>query len=649
MTTKFRNAVKCVSKVSCLALMAFCSLSAAAGETMTVSTTNDLALALMHMNTNHSSGDTIILKKGSYPVDSLNLPYYHLTYKVWTNAPSHIGISYFTLRGETDNPRDTVIYLENPSARTDLRMLYSYSGAVRNLTISNCTYNGNGVLSSVNSSSLFSNIVVTCCQATRGGAGYAGSWYDCHLVSNRATEIGGAFYSSNTRVYGCLIESNEAAEYGGGVYGTPLSNCVVRANRAGTHGGGADTSGIIDCVVISNSATTEGGGTYACHATNSLIACNTAQTFGGGMRNGTAVDCVVSNNVAGQSGGGTYSTDAERSRICMNLLDWNWDPNTRAYGGGVYGGVFTDCEIDGNAVVGDALNWIGGGASSATLTNCVIRNNFVYGTGMGSGIAVSSAYGCVISNNVNGASSAVSAVRQVSKAGLVNCDIFEGVVDAQGQLLNCRILNWTNGNVIAEGANVYTNGHFEGGNAAIIKSWCSLTNCLIAGNTAYAILTAGPVATARDTIAVNCTFADNRVGSYTHTAFSSPSNSFVAVNCIFSGNATKDGTPRGIYSSYRYCALTNCLVSGTIYPAMEYPPYETITGRSARFDSENAEHPYSLRYVSPGRNAGLVQDWMTGANDLRGDPRYPRLRDGLVDMGCYQCWLDPAGLFLLIR
>jgi len=39
---------------------------------------------------------------------------------------------------------------------------------------------------------------------------------------------------------------------------------------------------------------------------------------------------------------------------------------------------------------------------------------------------------------------------------------------------------------------------------------------------------------------------------------------------------------------------------------------------------------------------------MVSATDIRGEG-YPRLRDDLVDLGCYQCWLDPIGTVLLFR
>lgn len=48
------------------------------------------------------------------------------------------------------------------------------------------------------------------------------------------------------------------------------------------------------------------------------------------------------------------------------------------------------------------------------------------------------------------------------------------------------------------------------------------------------------------------------------------------------------------------------------------------------------------------RGSGEVLDWMDeNAKDLAGNAR---LRDGKVDMGCYQCWLDPTvGTMILFR
>jgi hypothetical protein len=34
---------------------------------------------------------------------------------------------------------------------------------------------------------------------------------------------------------------------------------------------------------------------------------------------------------------------------------------------------------------------------------------------------------------------------------------------------------------------------------------------------------------------------------------------------------------------------------------------------------------------------------------LKDGGKYLRIRDGKVDIGCYQCWLDPAGMKIVIK
>ena len=80
------------------------------------------------------------------------------------------------------------------------------------------------------------------------------------------------------------------------------------------------------------------------------------------------------------------------------------------------------------------------------------------------------------------------------------------------------------------------------------------------------------------------------------------------------------------------CALGAHAEERTVSMAQEL--YEAIT---------------ALKYFSPARGKGVVMDWMTDALDIRQDPAFPRLRDGAVDIGCYQCWLDPVGLWFSIR
>lgn len=127
------------------------------------------------------------------------------------------------------------------------------------------------------------------------------------------------------------------------------------------------------------------------------------------------------------------------------------------------------------------------------------------------------------------------------------------------------------------------------------------------------------------------------------------------INCILCGNMSADGSvpldfaPNNV--KYNYFTLKNCLIGPNrgeaAWSALEETG--TVTAVSPGFDSGNAEHPYSITRRSRGLGAGLVQDWMQDANDIRNLAEFPRLREGAVDIGCYQCWLTPAGTVISVR
>jgi hypothetical protein len=56
---------------------------------------------------------------------------------------------------------------------------------------------------------------------------------------------------------------------------------------------------------------------------------------------------------------------------------------------------------------------------------------------------------------------------------------------------------------------------------------------------------------------------------------------------------------------------------------------------------------YTPKRTSPLRGNGLLLEWMDDeAKDFIGNPR---VRDGLVDIGCYQYWLMPNGMTLKVK
>jgi hypothetical protein len=81
-----------------------------------------------------------------------------------------------------------------------------------------------------------------------------------------------------------------------------------------------------------------------------------------------------------------------------------------------------------------------------------------------------------------------------------------------------------------------------------------------------------------------------------------------------------------------------------------YSEIGTVTADNVMFNRKSAEHPYEIKYSSPARGAGKLLDWMTAdATDIRADSAYPRLREGKVDIGCYQCWLNPVGFIMSLK
>ena len=136
------------------------------------------------------------------------------------------------------------------------------------------------------------------------------------------------------------------------------------------------------------------------------------------------------------------------------------------------------------------------------------------------------------------------------------------------------------------------------------------------------------------------------------------SNGLTVVNSVFSGNTKLDGTALDKY----FYAGTDYHTNVTITCSAFDRPISTDAKRgpggeltnvyqfsNMRFDTANVEHPYSLKYKSPVRGLGELLGWTEEDVDVRGNTDYPRIRDGKVDLGCYQCWLDPLGTTLRIR
>ena len=260
----------------------------------------------------------------------------------------------------------------------------------------------------------------------------------------------------------------------------------------------------------------------------------------------------------------------------------------------ISGGTIADCFFANNnssdsAGEGGALRVTGG-----LVRNCIFeRNRAVYGEAIwvnGSKAVVSN---CVIRNNT----AYSKAARGIGGAAVELCN---------GIVVNCVITNnvgTTAGGVVTQ--NDYITGSIP--NAAPI-----LRNCLVARNKAEGYGTsakgAGGVYHGCGTVE-NCTIADNApIGS-------------CAIGGILA--EVKKGSP----------AIRNVIVWGNGGTSHQISNDVSVETSSLNVDPKFKQGGYRLDLSSPCRDAGTLQNWMTGAVDLDGTRR---IFSRAVDLGCYE-------------
>ena len=617
--------------------------------TIDVSTVTQLTNALDVAMRNHST-DTILLKKGFYDVSGCAMMRNDGNGNI-VDSCSHIAVcDKCVLKGETDNPRDTVIYGDKSN-----RIVYYYTSlsinqvVLQNLTISNgCakssnpynSKNGGGIVGR-NEAGFVSNCVVTCCSAEGdGGGAYRINSRDSMIENCTAARGGGLFDSRYGFIKGTV--RNCTATKGGGAMQATLKGSLIVGNVATEGGGGVcwdDYGGVSNCVITGNTAY-QGGGIF--YARKDQVGYN-----------------IISNNVAVQ-GGGIYQSFAHNCTIVHNLARGREGQKDTVLGGGCggnydYHSKVYDSEVSGNACAREnsTSDRSGGAGEYTDFYRCRIFNNFSH---VGASLNFGSAEDCVISNNVTGGF--LYGVRCTTS--LKRCRLYNVSFTSPGRVSDCFITGLTNRFELAEGENCYTNGVWSSSGMQYLFNnnagkVFSLTNCLVARNRGY-YLVAGDQAN-KDVNVVNCTFADNLIQATWYNFRSDTSVRRLNLkNCIFvdnryHGDPSQERNMMADSLGDNNVCIENCLFGPGSQSGQSYVSTNNIIYSStARFCGETKDpaHPYSLRWGSPARNAGTVEDWMATANDIRG-AGYPRLRDGKVDLGCYQCWLDPLGLAISIR
>ena len=446
---------------------------------------------------------------------------------------------------------------------------------IKNLTIINANYDGDGGAIYFGGSGTVTNCNFTDNTADKGGAVYFssnGNVTNCNFTGNTATGdygLGGAVYFSyyGGTVSNCNFTDNSATLNGGAVYfvdqGT-VSNCNFTDNTA-TYGGGAIRmyfGTVTNCNFTGNTASGYGGAINMDSGT--VLNCNFTNNTGGAisMYSGTVTNCNFANNHA-SGGGGAINMGSGTVSNCNfinnkatgtvygggavyfsgtgNVLNCNFTGNTATgdyrYGGAVYfsgTGNVTNCNFTNNKVT----DYSSGGAvyfsHNGTVTNCNFINNKANSGWRGGGAAVyfnmnGTVTNCNFTNNkVTGEFGSGGAIYFYGNGTVTDCYFADNSADYGGgikfdygpfsitnEIRNCNFIN--------------NKARYEGG-AIRFKYEGIVTNSNFTDNSAYN----------GGAIEFSALYINDRGLSFTDTCSTS-----VVVNCNFVNNRANGDSPVG--------------------------------------------------------------------------------------------------------
>jgi hypothetical protein len=167
--------------------------------------------------------------------------------------------------------------------------------------------------------------------------------------------------------------------------------------------------------------------------------------------------------------------------------------------------------------------------------------------------------------------------------------------------------------------------------------------------------------TAMDAEFVNCTIVSNQLRTYAPNAKFLPTVGIAFKNCLFYGNNTGygDNDISANDSSASQSALITFqnsyagkiglfnFTADEMYAFTNAPNTLAVCADPKFVQDSRPDAPYwSLSLKSPLLGKGDLLDFTDSDFDLAGRPR---LKDGYIDPGCYQCWIRSLGLMMIIR
>ena len=423
--------------------------------------------------------------------------------------------------------------------------------------------------------------------------------------ANSGYDYGGAFSTTGGSApvcQNCIFTNNFARRYGGAVAYVVCTDCRFYNNQVtGNSGyGGAGYDGkYTRCHFSGNTAIGDG---YAC---------------GGALYQANLVSCSTAVcNRASHKGGALYQ--------CKNIVD--------SYLG--YNAAATTVNV----------NPRGGAASDCgTLTNCVVEYNMA--SSYAHGICNGSAVGTTFRFNGN----AHLGIDGNTNRRFERCT-FVGSSVRNAELYDCHVHS------VSSKIDIVGNVHF--GDTVAYNTY-AFVNCGVIRNTLINGLWLTNAVNNScfysdigiSLILENCTVADN-VYQWAFRLYNSAECSVSLVNTAFARNRLHNLSKVCDISGYesRFVSLTNCAVgvmSLTQDSSCGFVDTLVLGANWKPAFLAEGDYPYATKTRSKLCSAGRILDWMTEDSvDLAGNAR---VRDGKVDIGCYQCWLMPVGMSLKVR
>ena len=443
---------------------------------------------------------------------------------------------------------------------------------IKNLTIKNANFNGNGGAIYFSQTGTVSNCNFAGSTAFNyGGAVYfngSGEVANCNFVNNTAFYRGGAVYfNSFGEVVNCNFTKNQVIDdensHGGAVFMTSgsVENCNFTNNSAGLNGGALyfSISGsfhtLTNCIFTNNSATNGGAILFArmVHLTDCNFTNNSAFKSGGAVYfhdDGEVANCNFVSNFASQQGGAVTfvkSGSVENCIFANNAAD-GWAGAIRFQGDGNV----TDC----NFVNNTASNYDGGAmlfSSSGAVEKCSFINNSANNAGAILFEGDGNVKDCNFTNSYGAASAGAilfGGIGNVTDCNFVNNTVSKydgGAVyfDSTGSVENCSFAynsaryagavyfeRGSDGTV--KNCNFVNNSAFECGGSVYFNSTGSVENCSFAYNSA---MYGGAVCFEKgcDGTVKNCNFVYNSAFECGGSVYFNGAGS--AENCYFINNA----------------------------------------------------------------------------------------------------------------